>query len=429
MEKPKSYGSSYDTPLAGLTSLDLTSPAGMALLRRFDAQLRQMSTPEERRAAVQRLRCIPPLSDRASGLMVVPGGALALRQGRDVLVCDPASTLWLPDAAAVRAVVEKQPAVLHILHREAGLCLAAAGESAGCAQAASFLPDAAVLSALHPRSGSEPGPAILRWSPWGAVAWRLQPAAPSLALGISVSGESLPPDGAGVSAEIWDAPHGDERYQLLSSGLFAHLDELLGNEVSDVLRFEMVDHWTDGDDCMASLLADQMGLLPACFTTPWNRPAGMAALGSWAPAASMMQASARPMMLLGIMAEDWQGAWRPAARHGFLRLLRKSLPAGSGALLCSVREARPPLPVEQLDADRQMRCSEEDCFVLLPAPPIPEHALSLARQLADANAAPVHCVVPAWGLAQRFDALGGRGEGNAAWFGLSIRAAELAMEA
>ncbi|PHK93728.1 hypothetical protein CR162_17225 [Pseudoroseomonas rhizosphaerae] len=415
-------------PLQDLAGLDLGSPPGMALLRRFDAQLRQLPSPEERREAVRRLQCIPPLSDRATGLMVIPGGSLALRQGQAVLLCEPASALWLPHPGALREALAALPGVLHVAHGREGLALVSAGETARHAQCATLVPDAAALAPFHPACGQGQGPALLRWSAWGAVMWRMRPAPPPLALAISASGESLPADGGCVPREIWDAPQGDERYQLLSSGLFAHLDELLGNEVSDSLRFALVDHWTDGDHCMASLLADQLGLLPACFATPWHAPAGLAALGSWPRAAAAMGQAARPLAMLGIARGDWGGAWRPAARQNFLRLLRTALPAGLAAELVSENAALPPQPLWQLGADRQMRCGAEDCCALLPASMSFAACIALARQLAGACGAPVQCAVPAWGLAQRFDPAG-CGEGNAAWYGLAPAVAEMALEA
>ncbi|MFC4169096.1 hypothetical protein ACFOY6_17315 [Pseudoroseomonas aestuarii] len=427
MHKPRNYGSSYDTPLGGITGLDLSSPAGMALLRRFDAQLRQFPTLDEQRAAVRHLQCLLPLSDRATGLLLLPGGSLALREGSSILVCDPVSARWLAGGRALRESLSVLPGALHVVCQEDGVCLAQGEAFVGAVQAASWLPEAAMLAPFHPACAGLAGPAVLRWSAWGAVLWRMQTASPSLAIGISVSGEALPPDGACIPCEIWDAPHGDERYQLLSSGLFAHLDELLGNEVSDILRFELVDHWTDGDDCMASQLADQLGELPACFARPWNRPVGLAALHAWPSLAAALMPAAPPHAILGIAHEDWRGKWQPVSRHAFLKTLRRLLP---GTLPVELRWEAPSLPpqaLRQLDADRQIRSCAANCAALLPLPSAFEEGLRLARQVAEACGTPVHWIVPAWGLSQRCDPDGG-GEGNAAWYGLAFSAPEVALE-
>lgn len=418
----------YDTPLGGITGLDLGSAAGMALLRRFDAQLRQFATLDEQRAAVRHLQCALPLSDRATGLLLLPGGSLALRQGSSILVCDPASACWLDGARALRESLSVLPGALHAVRREEGVCLAQGKAFLGAVQAASWLPEAAALAPLHPACAGLTGPAVLRWSAWGAVLWRMQPAPPALAIGISVSGEALSPGGACIPCEIWDAPHGDERYQLLSSGLFAHLDELLGNEVSDILRFELVDHWTDGDDCMASRLADELGDLPACFATPWNRPAGLAALRAWPGLAAALLPEAPPRAMLGIAREDWQGKWQPVPRHAFLKALRQRLPATLPVELWWEPPGPPPQPLRQLEADRQIRNCDADCAALLPLPPSFGAGLRLARQMAEACRAPVQWIVPAWGLSQRCDP-GGGGEGNAAWYGPAALASEMALEA
>lgn len=431
MHKPKSPGSLYDTPLGGITELDLGTPSGMALLRRFDAQLRQFQTLEEQRAAVRQLACVPPLSDRAAGLLLLPGGSLAFRQGSAVLVCDPLSARWLAGGEALRESLSVLPGVLHIAHKEDGVCLSQRRSSPGVVQLATWLPEAAGLAALHPACAGVTGPAVLRWSEWGAVLWRMQPAPPSLALGISVSGEALPQDGNCVPCEIWDAPHGDERYQLLSSGLFAHLDELLGNEVSDILRFELVDHWTDGDECMASRLADRLGALPACFATPRHRPVGLGALQAWPGLAAALMPERRPpavppRAMLGISREDWQDRWRPAPRHAFLKALRQFLPDLLPAELLWEAPGLPPQPLWQLDADRQIRNCVRNCAALLPLPLAFEEGLRLAWRVADACGAPVQCIVPAWGLSHRCDP-GTGGEGNAVWYGVAGSAAEVAL--
>ncbi|WP_159999058.1 hypothetical protein [Roseomonas sp. 18066] len=417
-----------DTPLAGLTSFDLTTAEGMAMLRHFDARLRRLGDPGAQRAAVRRLRCRAPLSDRAAGLLVLPGGALALREAEEVLVCDTAAVQALagPQAARLAALLAGAADLVSVVHGPSGLRRLAGLPPSGLAQAATLLPEARILAPLLPPAATWAGPALLRWGPMGreggggqggVVAWPMVPAPSRLALGASVAGEALLAAAAPVAPEIWDAPEGDDRYQLLSTGLFAHLDELLGNEVSDLLRFELVDHWTDGEDSLASELADGVGLLPACFATPHDRPVGMAALAGWPRAAGLLAGAGEPLALLGIAARDWGLAWRPALRQAFLRQLRGLLPAGSPALLVPEEARAAPQPLAQLAADRQLRASGSDVSVLLPLPPHPSALLRLADRLAGGIGAPVLLAVPAWGLCHRFDPAGGGEAGNAAWFG------------
>jgi hypothetical protein len=408
-----------DTPLAGLTSFDLTTAAGMALLRHFDARLRRLGDPGAQRAAVRRLQCRAPLSDRAAGLLVLPGGGLALREADQVLVCDTGAPLALAGAAARRLAerLDGLAGLVSVSHGPQGLRRRPGLPPARVAQAATLLPEGRLLAEAWLPAAAWPGPALLRWGEGGVVAWPMRPAASSLALGASVAGETLPGDGAAVAPEIWDAPSGDDRYQRLSTGLFAHLDELLGNEVSDRLRFELVDHWTDGEDSLASQLADGLGLLPACFATPHDRPVGLAALAGWPRAAALLRRGQEPQALLGIAAQDWGAGWRPGARQAFLRQLRGLLPAGGAALLVTETPRAAPQLLAQLGADRQLRNSEADAAALLPLPPQPSALLGIAGTLAAGCGRPVLLAVPAWGLCHRFDPAGLVEGGNAAWFG------------
>lgn len=413
-----------EVPLPGC--FDLSTRAGMALLRRFDAQLRRIEDPEAQRAAVRALRCLAPLSDRAAGLLVLPGGALALRQEQSVLVCDPASACGLTGPAAAmlrRSLGPGGPGLQHVVHGPAGLLALAALPRPCPEQAVTLVAEARALAALPglpaPLAASLAewrGPAAIRWggAQEAAVLWEMVPAPARLALGASVAGDSLTLGGPPVGAEIWDAPDGDSRYQLLSSGLFAHLDELLGNEVSDLLRFQLVDLWTDGEESLASQLADGLGLLPACFAAPPDRPVGLAALAPWPRAMAAMGST--PLLLLGLAPEPGGPAWHGGYRQAFLRAARRLL-AGQEAWLVTEQEGLPALPLPPLAADRQMRRSAAACAILAPLPDSPLAALALGRRLAAMLGGPVLTAAPGWGLCHRFDPEGAAAGGNAAWYG------------
>lgn len=409
-----------DTPLGALTRFDLSTPVGMALLRRFDAQLCRLGDAEAQRAAVRRLSCEAPLSDRATaGFLVLPGGALALRREAQVLVCDPASACALAGsaAAALRAALAEEAlpglALRSVTHRADGLWLTAGLPPEEVAQAVSLL-EPAVLAAAWPPLANWRGPALLRWGAGGVVAWEMVPAPMPLALGASVAGEVLP-EAEALPRELWDAPTGDDRYQLLSTGLSAYLDELLGNEVSDLLRFELADYWTDGEDSLASRVADGLGLLPACFAAPAEAPVGLAALQDWPGAAAAIGAAGTPQAMLAIAPGDWQGAWLPEARLGFLRAARQAVPAEAATLLAEGGEA---MPLSQLGADRLARRGAAALAVLLPLPATPLALLLLGHQLAQGCSAPVQLAAPAWGLWHRCDPRGGGEAGNGGWYGL-----------
>lgn len=416
-----------DTPFGRTPGLDLGTGEGMAMLRQFDARLRRLGEAAQR-AAVRELACRVPLADRAEGLLVLPGGALALRQGGRVLLAEPGSAAALQGAAldALRRLLPHCSGLSSVVHGPAGLSHRPGLPPAAAAQAMTLLPEGAALAPLLPRALGWEGPALLRWCPGGAVAWRMAPAPPELAVGASVAGEALPRDGAPLSPEAWDLPEGDDRFPLFSTGLFAHLDELLGNEVSDRLRYALIACWTDGEDCLASRLADAVGLLPGGFASPWDRPAGLAALEQW-PRAAALLAEAGAALLLGIAAADWGEAWRPARRHAFLRAARPALSADPAALLLPEDPRSGPYALRLLGADREMRAGGSDAALLAGlaqvAPGGPAAALRLARGLAQACGAPVRLLVPCWGLSQLClpAEAGGAGAperlGNAAWFG------------
>lgn len=422
---PKPAAPAAETPLDHVSGFDLATPSGMALLRRFDARLRHLGDLEARHAAVRRLSCEVPLAERGTGLMVLPGGALALRREAAVLVCDPASATALAGEAAqaLRHGLADQPglAACSVTHGAEGLRAApglppmpAAQVAAQvAAQAATLLEMPGALGAWLPETAEWRGPALLRWGAGGAVAWEMVPAPARLALGASVVGEPLP-EAAAVPRDLWDAPTGDDRYQLLSTGLSAHLDELLGNEVSDFLRFALVDHWTDGEESLASQLADGLGLLPACFGTPFGSPAGLGALADWPAAAAA--AAAAPMAVLGIGPAQWGAAWGPERRGEFLRAARAALPEAAAAWLLAEAPGAAPLPLAQLGADRAARRAETPLALLLPLPATALDLLLLGHGLARGCGAAVQVAAPAWGLCHGFDPLGGAGNGG--WYGL-----------
>lgn len=418
-----------DSPLDRLETLDLGTTAGLALLRRLDARLHRQPDPAALREGLARLTCRVPLAERAAGLLVLPGGALALRR-EALLLPDAASALVLgpQPAAALRAALEELPGVVSVDHGPAGL-QARAGPPLGppmgppmgtpmeeadgaAAQAVSLLPQPGGLARWSAAAAGWRGPALLRWSAAGAVAWEMVPAPPALALAASVVGEALDPALPPVPAAVWDAPSGDERYQLLSSGLAAHLDDLLAQEVSDRLRYALIDLWTDGEDSLASRLADRLGALPACFATPFGRPAGLTLLQAWPRG---QRAAGAAWALFGIAPDLWQARWQGPARLGFLAAARRLLPAGT-VLLGEARGAE-PLPMEGLEADRRLRAGAGAAALLAPAPETPQALLFLGHRLAQLCAAPVLAAMPGWGLCHLFDPDGRAQGGNGAWYG------------
>jgi hypothetical protein len=409
-----------DTPLTALGNLDLSTSLGMALLRRFDAALHRLPEGEARRHAVSQLVLQWPLARRGEGLMVVPGGALAWRQDDRILACDPASATLLagPDVARMRAALVGRPCQ-SVVHEADGLRRFAGLPPAESAQAATLLA-AAELTAWLPAAKGWNGPALLRWGPEAVLAWEMAPVPGRLALAISILGEVLAEDTV-MPRHWWEAPTGDDRYQLLSSGLSAHLDEVLANEVSDALRFALVAYWTDGEESAASQLADGLGLLPACFDSPRERTAGLQPLASWPGCTVALADGQSPSALFAISPAEAPERWTPASRQGFLRAARDMLEPGSAVLLTEAGRPPVPLPLEELGADRLARQGQHAMAVQhrLTAGATPLSILHTGAGLAQASGMPVLLAVPAWGLCHLCDPCGGAWQGNAAWFGFA----------
>ncbi|MBC9177335.1 hypothetical protein [Pseudoroseomonas ludipueritiae] len=404
------HPSLQDGPLARVGTYDLTTPAGLALLRRFDAQFHRLP-PASREVALAELQLVLPLAERAEGLLVLPGGALAWREGGTILLPDPGSATGVTQSALLRQAVLPAEG-LTIGHGAEGLCIA--GTAGRGPQSATVLPRASVLAPLLPALAEWRGPAVIHWHGQGAVVWEMVPAPAPLALAVSLAGEPLAP-GAALPRFLWAMAGADETYQLLASGLSAHLDEVLASEISDALRFALVAQWTDGGESLASRLADGLALLPSAFTADVAEPAGLAMLAAWPRMMSRLQPA---QALIGIAAAEAGSRWDAALRQSFLAALRETLPAGT----CLLAEAPrvEPAPLESLAADRLVR-GTAPAFAALAPLALEERPAARLRQvnlLALRLGVPVLLAVPDWGLCHLLDPAGSSGCGNGMGYGL-----------
>lgn len=400
-----------DGPLARVASYDLASAAGLALLRRFDAQFHRL--PEAaRNMAVQGLQLALPLAARAQGLLVLPGGALAWRDGESVLVCDPASSVGVTTSRqALQKAVSDQSGTFFILHGKNGLQLG--HDSVFSGQSATWVPRASLYADILPSLAEWRGPAMIHWHEAGAAVWEMVPAPPPLALAVSLVGEALEA-GASLPRFLWAVSGSEECFQHLSSGLAAHLDEWLAPEVSDALRFALIAHWTDGEDSIASQLADGLFWLPRAFAADPARPAGLEMRSHWPRAAATLPPHAA---LLGLAATEAAEAWSPQLRRDFLAALRAEWPV---ATLLSESAGAAPAPLDTLAADRLARAGTPALAALstLSAIDTPQGVLRRAEAVALRLGAPVLLAIPAWGLCHQLDPSGLRVLGNGAAYGL-----------
>jgi hypothetical protein len=400
-----------DGPLARVATYDLTAPAGLALLRRFDAQFHRLPAAG-RGAAVRDLHLGLPLGARAQGLLVLPGGALAWREGESVLVCDPASSVGVTTSReALQAAVSDQFGTLFIQHGKNGLQLGR--DSVFSGQSVAWVPRASLYADILPALAEWRGPAMIHWQDSGAAVWEMVPAPPPLALAVSLVGEALEPE-APLPGFLWAYGGPDECYQHLSSGLAAHLDEWLAPEVSDALRFALIAHWTDGDDSVASRLADGLGWLPRAFAADPARLTGFDMLSHWPRAAAALPAQAA---LLGLAAAETGEAWSPQLRRDFLAALRAEWPA---VTLLAESGTGAAVALDALAADRLVRAGMPALAALsaLTAADTPQGLLRRAEAIAARIDAPVLLAVPAWGLCHQLDPAGHRVWGNGTAYGL-----------
>jgi hypothetical protein len=401
-----------DGPLARVAAYDLTTPAGLALLRRFDAQFHRLPA-EARQDAIRSLRLVLPLAERAEGLLVLPGGAVAWRNGESVLVCDPSSSVGVTtSAAALRGAVLGQSGTFFIQHGKNGLQLG--HDSAFPAQSATLAPRASLYADILPAVAEWRGPAMIQWQASGATIWEMVPAPPPLSLAVSLVGEVLEA-GAPLPRFLWALQGGDECYQHLSSGLSAHLDEWLAPEISDSLRFALVAHWTDGEDSVASRLADGLAWLPSAFAADPACPPSQEMLAHWPRAATALPPAG---MMFGIAAAETGQSWALPLRRAFLDAARANLPAET--VLMAEAGATAAAPLAALDADRLARSSTRALSVTAPLSvrDTPQGLLRLAEAMALRIGAPVLLAVPAWGLCHQADPAGLRMRGNGPAYGL-----------
>lgn len=401
-----------DSPLAGVAAYDLTTATGLALLRRFDAQFHRLP-PAERADAVRSLALVLPLASRGEGLLVLPGGALAWRQGESVLVADSSSSVGVTTSApALRGAAAVQSGTFFIHHTKNGLQMGQ--EAVFPAQSVTLTQRASLYADILPGLAGWRGPALIHWHQHGAAVWEMVPAPPPLALAVSLTGEVLQP-GSALPRFLWAAGGGEEIYQHLSSGLSAHLDEWLASEISDALRFALIAHWTDGEDSLASRLADGLASLPSAFAADPSAPAGMETLADWPDAVPMLGGD---RFLLGLSAAEAGEAWTGSLPRQALEVWRDLLPPRSA--LISERRGSAVAALDTLAADRLVRGSARSLAVLAPlaAEVRPGDLLHLVERVALRLGAPVLLAVPAWGLFHQYDPEGFRAAGNGPAFGL-----------
>jgi hypothetical protein len=244
--------------------LDLAVRDSFAVLRRLDA----VCLWPDVKALCPQLRAIrltvPPRAILEEDIAVYPGGALAIRDPlRGVLVCDPAAATTVTGTGAVRLrnAVANGGGTAAILHMRTGIVLQNDLPHRLPPQAVSLLSDARSLPGL----ASQHGPVLIQWLAGGATLWPLVSAPPLLSLAATISAVPIRANRVALPSETFFGSGSDPRYALLSPGLAEHVSDLLAAELSDALRFALVEIVVEGDNSLASRMSAALAVLPACF--------------------------------------------------------------------------------------------------------------------------------------------------------------------
>ncbi len=401
--------------------MDLGDASAIALLRRLDVTL---ANPHARLPTLSVSR-LPLAATADLSLVLLPGGALAVRGPDETLVCDPQSCVvfshdQLAPLRAQLTAAAAQTSALAVPHPPRG------------PGTITLLADARHLVALQPDCVGWTGPALLRCYADGAVAWSLTPAPDCLVLAASVLGVPLAgldpasvPEGRLVATsagappdEAWQAATAELRFRIVSLGLAEHVDALLAAELSDSLRHAVIDACCDGEASLAARLTEALGVLPACLPPACLPdpvgPDGMALPPPWSAALASCD---RPgLALLGVS---------PAAPPSRTIPALRSLPELSDARLFRPGGAAVPLLSDAALFLARRRDDDPTLGLWLPLPTHPLALYRLADRIARRLATPVLAVAPGWGFCHQADPTGLQDTGNAAWFGLGIDLDEL----
>lgn len=397
--------------------LDLADPATHAALCSIDLDWPQIAA-EQREEWLQNVRVSLPIRQIATGdIALLPGGIITARHPTTCLVCDPQQAVTLDDDAArqVRRVLAGRAGVATLINTEDGVTLRSVLPDLLPPQCASIVGDASNL----PGSAAFAGPVVIQWFATGATMWPMLPAPPALALAASIAAAPLSEDASPTAAEFWDASDAETRQNLLATSLENYLCELLPAELSDDLRFGLMDHCVAGNECLASELAEMLAAVPACFRADPKLCPGEPA-SSWSNGVALLRRARRPLAMLGIE--------RCTDPRRAVEALREAIADESAVIFHETSEA--PRGVSALlNSDAALFVARwagrgGRLGVILETHQTPSSLYALASELARSAGATVVAAAPCWGFCHRI-AHNGSESGNAGWFGMGVGLDEL----
>jgi hypothetical protein len=237
-------------------------------------------------------------------MVLLPGGAVALRGPDAILVSDPVETVVFNQAEVkqLRRVLRNRADVSTLSHTSGGVVLRRRVPKHLPPQAVTLVPNAKRLPVRVPFTG----PVLIQWGLHGAVARPLVDAPALLALAISLAPSPRVAGGPGVAheaptfaPETWQAVDARDRWQLIATSVQEHVSELLADTVCDELRYALVDACVTGPDSLANRIAKAIAILPTSFVAdPASLPISLPE--AWRPAMVHIRDLPFPRALLGL---------------------------------------------------------------------------------------------------------------------------------
>jgi hypothetical protein len=399
--------------------LDLRQTSGFAQLRRMNLLWPEMSAIEQRVWLDRTELMLPPCETGHTDLVLLPGGAVALRSPTEMLVCDPMEVAVFNQAEVkqLRRLLRGRRDVSTLLHIDDNVRLHRRLPKHLPPQAVSVVPN---IGKLPFRVGFS-GPALIQWGHHGAVARPLVEVSGLLALAISLtaapqisSGCGLVCGGSAIVAETWQAADAEDRCRLIALPLMEHFGDLVAGTICDELRCGLMETCVEGPESLAARIAKALAVLPSCFDNdPDAIPGSLPAV--WRHATRHIGDATHPRALLGL-----DHLIDPLAA---LRGLRNSLEQAEVTAFDEEGNPAAGGPVA-LHSDAALFLARKAgplgrLGVAIPTPVSPLVLYALAHEVALVSQARIIAVAPDWGFCHR---IGPDGEesGNAGWFGMGV---------
>jgi hypothetical protein len=410
MTKPVPVGVAASAATRSAAAGDIPALAGVGTLRRWDAEPRGSAVDALIKAMTILPFDLPPRVVMHEDVALYPGGAVAVRDPlRGILVCDPLESLCFAGDAAIRLrlAVADQSGVATLSHEAAGIVLRQGLPRNLPPQAVSVIADARGL----PLSAGRFGPVLVQWLAGGATLWPLVEAPALLALAATIAAVPVDPAGLPLDANDWYPPASAD---LLSPAIADYIGDLLAPEVSDAVRFALVDVCVDGEGALAEQMAASLAVLPAAFRfSPSLYPGDPPP--DWAGCGPRLRRDCDPLVFLAI--QPVGGARRA------IQALRRAA-GGLRAILVDAALTECPLDSDAA-AFMALQAGPQGRLGMLLAPPAePAELCGLAATLAEETGGTAFAASPCWGFCQRIGP-DGQQAGNAGWFGMGAGLDEL----